>query len=108
MTAGDSGPSLSRPVAEPIDPVTYSAFIGQTELSSIWRSSSSVRNPGAPGPPWEASIDIAGSAHRESSGDGFVAFHAYDVKIEVSDSEMASISVTFGLEFKSEQAISEE
>jgi hypothetical protein len=40
--------------------------------------------------------------------DGFVAFHAYDVAIKVTDSKVANISVTFGLEFISEQAMSEE
>ena len=108
MTAGDSSPSLSRAAAEPIAPAIYGAFIAQIELSSIWLVSSSVENSAGPGNPSEASIDIAASAHWESAEDGFVAFHAYDVKIEVSDSKKADISVKFGLEFKSEQAMSEE
>ena len=40
--------------------------------------------------------------------DGFVAFQAYDVTFKESDSEVAGISVTFGLEFKSEQAMTDE
>ncbi len=108
MTAGGGNQSLDRPAAEPIDPAIYGAFIGQIELASIWLSSSSVENPGAPDIPWEASIDIAANAHWESAEDGFVAFHAYDVKIEVTESKIAGISVTFGLGFKSEQAMSEE
>ena len=108
MTAADSSPPPSDSEAEPIDPAIYKAFIGQIELSSIWLSSSSIENPGGPGNPGEASIDIAASARWESVPDGFVAFHAYDVKMEVADSKVANISVTFGLEFNSEQAMSEE
>ena len=108
MTAAGSSPSPSHSEAEPIDPATYNAFIGQIELSSIWLSSSSIENPGGPGNPGEASIDIAASARWESVEDGFVAFHAYDVKMEVADSKVANISVTFGLEFKTEQAMSDE
>ena len=108
MTAGNGNQSLGRPSEEPIDPAIYGAFIGQIELSSIWLVSSSVENSGAPDIPWEAGIDISVSAHWESAEDGFVAFHAYDVKIEVNDSKAASISVTFGLEFKSEQTMSDE
>ncbi len=109
MTAADSNPSPSRSAAEePVDPAIYNAFIGQIDLSSIWLSSSSIDNSGGPGSPEEASIDIAASARWESVEDGFVAFHAYDVKIEVTDSKVANISVTFGLEFKSEQVMSEE
>ena len=108
MTAEDSNPSVSRPATEPIDPAIYNAFIGQIELSSIWLSSSSIENSGGPGNPGEASIEIAASARWESVEDGFLAFQAYDVKIEVTDSKVANISVTFGLGFKSEQAMSEE
>ena len=57
--------------------------------------------------PREASIDIGASARWESVDDGFVAFHAYDVRIEETDSKVANISITFGLEFKSEQTMSE-
>ena len=108
MTAEDSNPSPSHSAAEPIDPAIYNAFIGRIELSSIWLSSSSIENSGGPGSPREASIDIAANARWESVEDGFVAFHAYDVKIEVADSKVAEISVTFGLEFKSKQAMTEE
>ena len=108
MTAEDSNPSLRRPATEPIDPAIYNAFIGQIELSSIWLTSSSVENFGGPGNPGEASIEIAASARWESAEDGFVAFHAYEVAIKATDSKVASISVTFGLEFKSEQSMSAE
>ena len=108
MTVADSSPSPSDSEAEPIDPVIYNAFVGQIELSSIWLSSSSIENPGGPSNPGEANIDIGVSARWESVEDGFVAFHAYDVKMEVADSRVANISVTFGLEFKSEQAMSDE
>ena len=108
MTAGGSNPSPSDSEAEPIGPDIYNAFIGQIELTSIWLSSSSIDNPGGPGSPGEASIDIGASARWESVDDGFVAFHTYDVKIEVTDSKVAGISVMFGLEFKSEQAMREE
>ena len=107
MTAAGSNPPPSHSEAEPIDPAIYNAFIGQIELSSIWLSSSAIENPGGPGNPGEASIDIAASARWESVEDGFVAFHAYGVRIEVTDSKVANISVTFGLEFKSEQTMSE-
>ena len=107
MTAEDSNPSLSRPTPEPIDPASYNAFIDQIELSSIWLSSSSIENSDGPGAPEEASIEIAASARWEFVEEGFLAFHAYNVKIEVTDSKAASISVTFALKFKSEQAMSE-
>ncbi len=108
MTAGNGNQSLGRPAEEPIDPAIYGAFIGQIELSSIWLASSSVENSAGPGNPSEGSVDVAASAHWEPAEDGFVAFHAYDVKIEVNDSKAAGISATFGLEFKSEQAMSED
>ena len=108
MTAAGSAPSPRHPVAEPVDPTIYSAFIGQIELSSIWLHSSSIDNSGGPSNPGDASVEIVASARWESAEDGFVAFHAYDVTIKVTDSKVVSISVTFGLEFKSEQAMSEE
>ena len=108
MTAEGNNPLPGHSETEPIDPAIYNAFIGHIELSSIWLSSSSIENPGGPGSPGEASIDIGASARWESVDDGFVAFHAYDVTIKVTDSKVVSISVTFGLEFKSEQAMSEE
>ena len=108
MTAAGSNPSPSPSEAEPIDPDIYNAFIGQIELTSIWLSSSSIENPGGPGSPGEVGIDIAGNARWESVEGGLVAFHAYDVTFKESDSKVAGISVTFGLEFKSEQAMSEE
>ena len=108
MTAACNDPSPSRSEAQPIDPAIYNAFIGQIEISSIWLSSSSIENSGGPGSPGEASIDISASARWESVEDGFVAFHAYDVKIEGTDSKAANMSVTFGLEFNSEQAMTEE
>ncbi len=108
MTAEDSNPSSHHLPTEPIDPAIYNAFIGQIELSSIWLSYSLIENSGGPGNPGEASIGIAASARWESVVGGFVAFHAYDVKIEATDSKVANISVTFGLEFESEQAMSEE
>ena len=95
MTAAGSNPPPSHSEAEPIDPAIYNAFIGQIELSSIWLSSSSIENSGGPGSPGEASIDIGASARWESVEDGFVTFHTYDVKIEVTDSKAANISVTF-------------
>ena len=108
MTAEGGSPSQIRPAAEPVEPAICGAFIGQIALSSIWPSSSSVENSTGPCNPSEASIDIAASTHRESAEGGFVAFHAYAVKKEVSDSKVAGISVTLGLEFESEQAMSEE
>ena len=108
MNAAGSNPSPSHSETEPIDPAIYNAFIGQIELSSIWLSSSSIENPGGPGSPGEVSIDIAGSARWKSVEDGFVAFQTYDVSFKESDSEVAGISVTFGLEFKSEQAMTDE
>ena len=108
MTAEDSDPFLRSSPTEPIDPAIYNAFIGQIELTSIWLSSSSIENPSGPGSPGEVSIDIAGNARWESVEDGLVAFHAYDVTFKESDSKVAGISVTFGLEFKSEQAMTEE
>ena len=108
MTAAGSNPPLRHSETEPIDPAIYNAFIGQIELSSIWLSSSSIENPGGPGSLGEVSIDIASSARWESVEDGFVAFHAYEVTFKESDSKVAGISITFGLEFKSEQAMTEE
>ena len=108
MTAAGSNPRPSHSDTEPIDPAIYNAFIGQIELSSIWLSSSSIENPGGPGNLSEVSIDIAGNARWESVEDGFVAFQAYDVTFKESDSEVAGISVTFGLGFKSEQAMTDE
>ena len=108
MTAAGSNPSPSHSEAEPIDPAIYNAFIGQIELTSIWLSSSSIENSAGPGSLGEASIDIGASARWESAEVGFVAFQAYDVTFKESDSEVAGISVTFGLEFKSEQAMTDE
>ena len=108
MTAAGSNPPPSHSETEPIDPAIYNAFIGQIELSSIWLSSSLIENSGGPGSPGEANIDIGASARWESVEDGFVAFHAYDVKIEVTDSKVANVSVTFGLKFNSEQTMTEE
>ncbi len=108
MTAAGSNPSPGGSESDPIDPAIYNAFIGQVELSSIWLSSSAIENPGGPGSPGEVSIDIAGSARWESVEDGFAAFHAYDVAFKESDSKVAGISITFGLEFKSEQAMTDE
>ena len=108
MTAAGSAPSPRHSAAQLIDPGIYSAFIGQIELSSIWLHSSSIENSGGPGNLGETSVEIVANARWESAEDGFVAFHAYYVTINVTDSNVASISVTFGLEFKSEQAMSEE
>ena len=108
MTAEDSGPFPRSSSTEPIDPAIYNAFIGQIELTSIWLSSSSIENPGGPGSPGEVSIDLTGNARWESVEDGFVAFHAYDVTFKESDSKVAGISITFGVEFKSEQAMTDE
>ena len=108
MTAAGSAPSPQNPEAEPITPAIYSAFISQIELSSIWLHSSSMDNSGGPGDHGETSIEVVVGARWESAEDGFVAFHAYDVTMKADDFKVANISVTFGLEFKSEQAMSEE
>ena len=108
MTAAGNAPSPRRPAAGPIDPAIYNAFIGQIELSSIWLHSSSIDNSCGPGNPGEAGVEIVASAHWESTEVGFVAFHAYEVTIKVTDSKVASISVTFGLEFQSDQSMSED
>ena len=108
MTAAGSAPSPQHLGAEPIEPAIYSAFIAQIELSSIWLHSSSIDNLGGPGNPGNTSVEVVPSARWESAEDGFVAFHAYEVKIKVTDSKIASLSVTFALEFKSEQPMSEE
>ena len=108
MTAEGSNPPPGHSETEPIDPAIYNAFIGQIELTSIWLSSSAIENPSGPGSLGEVSIDIAGNARWESMEDGLVAFHAYDVTFKESDSKVAGISVTFGLEFKSEQAMTDE
>ena len=108
MTSAGGNPSPGHSAAEPIDPTTYNAFIGQIELSSIWLSSSSIENSGGARSPGHTRINIGASARWESVKDGFVAFHGYDVKIEATDAKVANISVTFGLEFSSEQSMSEE
>ena len=108
MNAAGSNPTPSHSETEPIDPAIYNAFIGQIELSSIWLSSSSIENSSGPSSPGEVSIGIAGSARWESVEDGFVVFHAYDVTFKESDTKVAGIGVTFGLEFKSEQGMTDE
>ena len=108
MTVAGSNPCPGHSAAEPIDPATYNAFIGQIELSSIWLSSSSIENSDAASSPGDARIDIGASARWESVKDGFVAFHVYDVKIKATEAKVANISVTFGLEFSSEQTMSDE
>ena len=108
MTAAGSNLPPGHSEMEPIAPAIYNAFIGQIELSAIWLSSSSIENPGGSSSLGEVGIDIAGSARWESVEDGFFAFHAYDVAFKESDSKVAGISITFGLKFKSEQAMTDE
>jgi hypothetical protein len=97
----------------PIDPQVYAAFIGQIELRKLWLSDASVTNPhGAmPADPSGVSVGVAisESSRWESSSGGFHAFHTYELQLSGDgDHQFPKITVTFGIEFASQEAMTDE
>jgi hypothetical protein len=88
----------------------YATFIGQIELFSVWLHNAAIINhagPREPEPKENASVHIESDAKWEAVGDGFNAFHRYEVKISTDDEPSAEIAVEFGLHFHSHQAMTD-
>ncbi|MFT4038518.1 MAG: hypothetical protein QM692_10085 [Thermomicrobiales bacterium] len=104
MTSNDTAPS------EPIDPDLYAAFIQQIELRDLWLDRASITNGIGPTLQDAVTVTIHPEASRwEATPEGFRAFRAYAVDIWTADNQRAGeISATFGAEFSSAQAMTDD
>lgn len=93
-----------------VDPKTYSAFIRQIELRDLWLQSASIENMVGPMMPEPGEVTFEPRQARWASiPNGFHAFQTYSLKMTDSDEETAAtMTVTFGVEFSSEQPMTDD
>lgn len=91
-----------------ISPEDYGAFIGQIHLRTIWLQDATVSNKHGPHTPEEAAIGFASVAEWSDREGGFQVLHTYMVGIESAEQEFAQIHTTFGLDFDSQQPMTQE
>lgn len=88
-------------------PEEYSSFISQMELEAIWLRSAQVENRHGPETPENAIVQLESETQWEISSNGFYAFHSYNVAIQADNERVAEVRATFGLAFRSQQAMTD-
>lgn len=96
-----------RRAEEGPSPGEYASFIAQIELEAIWLHAARVSNLHGPKPPNLALVGLEERARWEQRADGFRAFQSYEARIEADNALLAEIDVTFGLDFKSAEPMTE-
>ena len=91
-----------------VSPAAYAAFLRQIELAAIWLQEARISNRRGPEPPERATVRLDSHATWTPYSEGFRILHHYDIRIEDSDSLLAEIEVTFGLQFTSEAELTDE
>ncbi len=92
--------AASRGIASPEE---YSAFIQQVELETIWLVDARITNQAGPLGPDRAKVGVDRSPHWEPRDGGFRAFDRYEVVLGGETERSARIEVTFGLDYRSAQ-----
>jgi hypothetical protein len=101
--------SEAPPEAPPaISPQEYAQFIGQIELSTIWLHDVRVANYHGPQTPDQATFHFASEARWELRPTGFRVFHQYKVLVEATEDQLAEMDVTFGLDFTSQEPMTDQ
>jgi hypothetical protein len=100
---GDHTEAMAR-----ISPDDYGAFIGQIWLQTIWLQDATLSNKHGPQTPEEATVGFTSRAKWSDREGGFQVLHTYVVGVESAEQELAHIQVTFGLDFDSQQPMTQE
>jgi len=86
----------------------YAAFVGQIELLDVWLRSARVANEHGPVTPDHVSIHVESNADWMTTDAGFRAFQAYRLWFQGFDVLFAEVEVAFGLEFSSQEPMTDE
>ncbi len=90
---------------------TYSAFIAGIELEHLWLATLEVHNHYGPTTPQTGNVRVEDEVTWEPRDGGFRIYHTYTVIfLAASDEErpLATVRVTYGLEFSSAMPLTEE
>lgn len=90
-----------------VSPAAYSDFIAQIRLERIWLLSAKVENRAGPDTPEHASLQIQDSTRWEPRERGFRAVTAYRVRITADRRVLASIEVTYAVDFASQEPMTD-
>ena len=104
MTEQQGAPSQN---AERVSVEGYAAFIRQIELLHIWLHSAHVANMHGPDTPEHVSIQVDSDARCEARSSGFRAFQCYKLRFQTTDTLLAEVEATFGLDFASNESMTD-
>lgn len=93
---------------EKLSTTDYARFVGQIELSEIWLNSARITNPHGPQTPERTVISVDPDASWESSASGFRVLQHYHLEFRETDAVQADIEVTFGLDFTSNEPMTDQ
>ncbi len=97
----------SSPEPAAVTPEQYAGFIQQLELLTVWLHDVGVQNHRGPETPAQAQSLIDARASWKPSTEGFQALQAYRLRLESAGETAAEIDVTFGLRFRSQDAMTD-
>ena len=99
---------ISTARQEQVSPEVYGEFIGQIRLRNLYLRNASVQNIFGADTPDRVSVKISSSADNHINDQGFEALHHYDLEFASDGAIVASISVTFSVEFESVVLLTDE
>lgn len=100
-------PETPPPAEREVTPEEYAAFIAGVELECLWLRECQVLNQAGPRSPLAGSVTLELASWWEPLPTGFRAFHRYEARIQADETPLATITVTFGLDFRSSQPMTD-
>ncbi len=91
-----------------IDPAEYARFIGQIELTGVWLKDAKIENLLGSESPERSEVHLDDYATWNEVPGGYTVFHTYSLNISDLESDVAILSVTFGVDYDSELTMTSE